>query len=42
VDTIERSYIALEKSCVAAVTEVATKNKAGLDEQAECLGRLNE
>jgi hypothetical protein len=41
VDTIEKSYIALEKRCATAISEVATKNKEGLDEQAECLGRLN-
>jgi hypothetical protein len=39
--TIEKSYNALEQKCVNAVNTIGTRCKAGLEEQAECLARLN-
>jgi hypothetical protein len=41
VEAIEKSYRNLEQNCVSAVNEIGTRSKAGLDEQAECLARLN-
>jgi predicted nucleic acid-binding Zn-ribbon protein len=41
VDTIEKSYRALEHKCVNAVNELGKLSKEKIDEQAECLGRLN-
>ena len=39
--TIGNSYKALEQKCVNAVNTVGTRCKAGLEEQAECLARIN-
>ena len=41
VEAIKKSYQNLEQNRVSAVNEIRTRNKAGLNEQAECLARLN-